>query len=42
MAVYISNLVAGLDKGLDHTELLLEMTGPFGGYWVKPSTKLLQ
>ena len=31
MAVYISNLVAGLDKGLDHTELLLEMTGPFGG-----------
>lgn len=31
MTVYISNLVAGLDKGLDHTELLLEMTGPFGG-----------
>ena len=31
MTVYISNLVAGLDKGLDHTELLLEMTRPFGG-----------
>ena len=29
MTVYISNLVAGLDKGLDRTELLLEMTGPF-------------
>ena len=31
MTVYISNLVAGLDKGLDHTELLIEMTRPFGG-----------
>ncbi|MBS6952532.1 MAG: sugar phosphate isomerase/epimerase [Enterocloster asparagiformis] len=31
MAVYISNLVAGLDKGLDRPELLLEMAQPFGG-----------
>lgn len=31
MTVYISNLVAGLDRGLDRPELLLEMARPFGG-----------
>lgn len=31
MAVYISNLVVGLEKGLDNHELLLEAAAPFQG-----------
>ena len=31
MNLFVSNLIAGLDKGLEHPEFLLEMTAPFHG-----------